>query len=358
MNDPILFLDRDGTIIKEPEDNQIDSLSKLSLVDDVIPELIKLRDAGFRFVLVSNQDGLGTLAFPRQKFEEAHGKLLEILSSQGISFLDQCICPHLPSERCECRKPRLGLVHAFLLKTNWDRERSAVIGDRDTDLALAKNMGLKGYKLGTRDQEGLSWRQISSVILGEYRSVSFERKTNETKISGNLRVDGSGISEIATGLGFFDHMLEQLAKHSGIDIQLKCDGDLQVDAHHTMEDVGIALGAAMKRALGSKRGIERYGFTLPMDEALAMVAIDLSGRFYFKWSGELSKNQIGQCPTEMFPHFFRSFAEAMGVTLHITVSGDNSHHMVESVFKGVGRALRLAKKNTGLGDLPSTKGIL
>jgi imidazoleglycerol-phosphate dehydratase/histidinol-phosphatase len=347
----ILFLDRDGTLIEEPHDFQIDSIEKFRVVKDVLPCLVKLKDAGFRLVMVSNQDGLGRRSYPRAKYEMIQKLLLGILASEGIVFEQVLICPHRPQDRCACRKPGLGLVKGYLADAGWDRERSWVIGDRDTDLELAKNMGVRGYKLG-------SWKRITRELLGRPRTGKVERVTKETSIIAVVDLDGTGASSITTGIGFFDHMLEQISKHGGFDLDLKVKGDLHIDEHHTVEDVALALGHALNRALGDKAGVGRYGFFLPMDEASARVGLDLSGRPYFKFSGKFKREKVGGLPTELVPHFFRSLAESMGATLHLTLEGQNEHHMVESAFKAVGRSIRMAAARTGSAGVPSTKGVL
>jgi imidazoleglycerol-phosphate dehydratase/histidinol-phosphatase len=346
----ILFIDRDGTLIVEPADHQIDSVEKFALVPGVIPALLALQGAGWRFVMVTNQDGLGTKTYPRRKWDQIQNLLMDLLSSQGIAFDDVLVCPHRPADACECRKPRLGLLRGYLADADWDRTRSRVIGDRDTDVELAKNMGIRAIKMG-------AWPKIARELLGEARTATVERRTKETKISVKVDLDGDGTAKIKTGIGFFDHMLEQLAKHCGFDLELKVNGDLHIDEHHTVEDVGLALGAGLKEALGDKVGIGRYGFTLPMDETLASAAVDLSGRAHFKFSGKFPREAVGGLPTEMVPHFFRSLSDALGATLHLSVKGANAHHMVEACFKAVGRALRPAFKLGG-GGLPSTKGAL
>ena len=346
----ILFVDRDGTIIAEPPDHQIDSVEKFALLPGVIPALLSLTDAGFRLVMVSNQDGLGTKSYPLRKWETIQALLMGVLESQGLKFDAVLVCPHFEKDRCACRKPQLGLLKEVLADPGWDRSRSAVIGDRDTDLRLAENMGIRGIKMGT-------WPSIAKKLLGQRREARTERTTKETSIKVGVVLDGSGDSRIDTGIGFFDHMLEQLAKHGGFDLRLTVKGDLHIDEHHTVEDVGLALGAALKQALGDKVGIGRYGFTLPMDETLASAAVDLSGRAHFKFDGKFPREAVGGLPTEMVPHFFRSLSDALGATLHLSVKGKNAHHMVEACFKAVGRALRPAFKLGG-GGLPSTKGTL
>jgi imidazoleglycerol-phosphate dehydratase / histidinol-phosphatase len=353
----ILFIDRDGTIIEEPADEQIDSLQKLELVPDVVPALLKLRDAGYRFVMVSNQDGLGTERFPEPTFREPQEFLLKLLASQGIHFDEIFICPHLPSAGCECRKPKLGLLKDYLQRTNIDRARSYVIGDRDTDLLLARNLDVHGLRLRGTRTPGMSWNEVVQQLTTQHRTARVERKTKETDITVEVDLDSESPLHVSTGLGFFDHMLEQIAKHGGFSLQLTCKGDLHIDEHHTIEDCALALGDALRQALGDKRGIGRYGFVLPMDEALAQVAIDLSGRPYFVFEGTFGRDQVGQLPTELVPHFFRSLGEKLGASINMQVKGENTHHMIEACFKGMGRTLRQAFAITGR-ELPSTKGTL
>ena len=347
----ILFLDRDGTLIAEPADFQIDSVEKFALLPGVIPALIALRDAGWRFVMVTNQDGLGTKAYPKRKWNQMQDLLLGILGSQGIAFDAVLVCPHLEKDRCSCRKPQLGLVRDFLADPGWDRTRSRVIGDRDTDLKLAANMGIRGIKMG-------AWPEIAKDLLGERRVGKILRKTKETAITAIVDLDGAGTAKVSTGIGFFDHMLEQLAKHGGFDLSLSADGDLHIDEHHTVEDAGLAIGAALRQALGDKIGIGRYGFSLPMDETRASAALDLSGRAFFKFTGKFPRESVGGLSTEMVPHFFRSLSDALGATLHLGVTGENTHHMVECCFKAVGRSLREAARAGAVRGLPSTKGAL
>ena len=349
----ILFIDRDGTLIEEPADFQIDSLPKLKLVRDVIPSLLRLQEAGYTFVMVSNQDGLGTPSFPEPTFREPHEFLQNLLTSQGIRFAAEFICPHLPSDNCECRKPKTGLLDDYLRSTPLDRQNSFVIGDRETDVQLAKNIGIQALRIGPE----LGWREIVARLTSVNRRASVERKTKETDIHVAVNLDQELPIHVATGLGFFDHMLEQIAKHGGFSLELTCKGDLHIDEHHTVEDCALALGQALKSALGDKRGIHRYGFLLPMDEALAQVAIDLSGRPYFVFEGSFGRDSVGQLPTELVPHFFRSLAETLGASVNIKVAGDNTHHMIEACFKGVCRTLRQAFLITDT-ELPSTKGTL
>jgi imidazoleglycerol-phosphate dehydratase/histidinol-phosphatase len=353
----ILFLDRDGTLNEEVADEQIDSLAKIRLMPGVIPALLDLKRAGFAFVMVTNQDGLGTASFPRESFDLAHRFILDLFSSQGIEFEAVFLCPHFKRDDCLCRKPKLGMIEAFLGANEIDKAHSFMIGDRDTDLEFAANLGVQGMRISLGGRAEETWPAIAARIMGNARRARLHRKTKETDISVEVDLSREGPIEIATGLGFFDHMLEQIAKHGGFALNLNCRGDLQIDEHHTVEDCALTLGAALREALGDKRGIARYGFLLAMDEAEAQVALDLSGRPYFVWQGTFNRERIGELPTELVPHFFRSLAEALGAALHITVRGDNSHHMIESCFKGVGRSLRQAIRLEGT-EIPSSKGSL
>jgi len=350
----ILFIDRDGCLIEEPEDEQVDSLEKFRLMPDVIPALLRLKDAGYRFVMVSNQDGLGTAAFPEEDFRGPHALLLQILGSQGIVFDAEHIDPSLPEDNSPNRKPGVGMLLDYLRDPDMDRERSAVIGDRETDIELGVNMGLKGLRVGPA---GLSWPQIAAALIDQPRTADVARKTNETAIEVSVNLDADKPVANSTGIGFFDHMLDQLAAHGGFALALNCEGDLHIDEHHTVEDCALALGEALDRALGDRRGIGRYGFTVPMDESLADVAIDLSGRPVFELHGEFPRESVGGLHTEMVSHFFASLAQKLRCAIHITLTGDNTHHLVEACFKGVGRALRPALAR-GAGGTPSTKGML
>jgi imidazoleglycerol-phosphate dehydratase/histidinol-phosphatase len=350
MSRKILFIDRDGTLIREPRDFQVDSFEKFKLVDGVIPALLALRDAGYRFVMVTNQDGLGRSSYPRSKYEAIQRHLTDIFKSQGITFDAVLLCPHFEADRCGCRKPQLGLVNKYLADPGWDRSRSCVIGDRQADLDLARNMGIVGIRMGR-------WPEIAKRLLRQPRTAKVRRLTKETAVSVEVDLDG-GEGSARTGIGFFDHMLEQIAKHGGFGMKVRVTGDLEVDEHHTVEDVGLALGAALKQALGDKVGIQRYGFLLPMDESSAKVCLDLSGRPYFKFVGGPKREFVGGFAVEMVPHFFRSLAESLGAGLHIELRGENAHHMIESAFKAVGRSLRMAVAKNGQAGLPSTKGAL
>lgn len=350
----ILFIDRDGTLIEEPADQQIDSLEKLALEPGVIPALLRLKALGYRFVMVSNQDGLGSQYYPQAQFDAVQEKLLKLFSSQGIEFAQIHICPHWEKDGCECRKPRLGLVLDYLAMSELDRQRSYVIGDRESDCLLAESMRLKGF-LYHKDNN--NWLAILAQIEGRHRVASLQRKTTETAIEAVVDLDKVQFLQVDTGLGFFDHMLEQIANHAGISLKLKALGDLYIDEHHLVEDTAIVLGELLAQALGDKSGIQRYGFLLPMDESLVEVALDLSGRPYFQFEGSFSRERVGDLSTEMVPHFFQSLAYALKASLHLRMRGSNAHHQVEALFKGFGRAFRAAKLCDGLG-IPSTKGIL
>ncbi len=348
-----LFIDRDGTLIQEPADFQIDSVQKFVLLPGVVAALTRFVTAGYQLVMVTNQDGLGSSAYAQEKFDLVQNLLLGILSSQGIRWQNILICPHLPADACKCRKPQTQLVHEYLASNEMDRENSFVIGDRATDLELAANMGLKGFQISPE----LGWDAITRSILDRPRVASLRRDTNETKISLTVDLDREGPQSIATGIGFFDHMLEQLARHGGFALTLKAEGDLHIDDHHMIEDTALALGAALRKALGDKRGIGRYGFWLPMDEADTRVTLDLSGRAEFQMRAPIKAETVGGLKTEMISHFFKSLADSLAMSLHIETRGENSHHMVESMFKATGRALRPALSKAE-GGIPSTKGTL
>lgn len=353
MAERILFVDRDGTLIEEPEDCQVDALEKVRLVAGVIPALLELRRHGYRFVMVSNQDGLGSETFPAQQFERCQQHMLALFGSQGISFDEIFICPHRDDDGCECRKPRAGLLTGYLAATAVDLDNSAVIGDRDTDLELARRIGVRGFKLGT----GTTWADIVTELCFAERRATQSRQTRETTIRATVNLDQADPIDVSTGIGFYDHMLEQIAKHGGFSLTLHCDGDLHIDEHHTVEDTALCLGAALRQALGNKIGTGRYGFVVPMDESQARVALDLSGRARFEFRGEFPRDSVGELSTEMVQHFFLSLSDALGAALHIEVSGENTHHMVEACFKSVGRALRDAIRRDG-NEMPSTKGTL
>jgi imidazoleglycerol-phosphate dehydratase/histidinol-phosphatase len=355
MSTKIAFLDRDGTLIVEPADEQVDRLDKVALVAGVVPALLRLREAGYQFVMVSNQDGRGTASFPEEDFRTVQDFVVALFASQGVEFREVFICPHRAGEGCECRKPRTGLLTRFLAATPLDRAASVDIGDRQSDHDLAANLGLRGLLLDPADPG--AWTRIVHGIVDQPRVAGVTRTTRETRIQCRVDLDAESPIAIATGIGFFDHMLEQLAKHGGFSLELACTGDLGVDEHHTVEDAALSLGEALRTALGDKRGIARYGFLLPMDEARALAAIDLSGRAYLVFDGAFPRSEVGGLPTELVPHFFRSLADSLGAAIHIEVAGDNTHHMVEACFKATGRALRQALARQGT-TLPSTKGTL
>jgi imidazoleglycerol-phosphate dehydratase / histidinol-phosphatase len=352
---PTLFIDRDGTLVAEPPDEQVDSLAKIRFMPGVFAALSELKTRGYRFVMVTNQDGLGTGSFPQDTFEAPQQFILDAFASQGIEFQAVFVCPHFKTDGCECRKPKVGLVQEFVRSGTVDLPNSAVIGDRDTDLEFARNLGIRGVRVRLGGAEEETWPGVVRAL--SVRKAQVHRRTKETDIAVSVDLDATSPIRISTGIGFFDHMLEQLAKHGGFSLQLACKGDLQIDEHHTVEDCALALGEALRRALGAKVGIARYGFLLPMDEALAQVAVDLSGRAYAQFSGHFNREHVGGLPTELVPHFFRSLAESMGAAVNVSVTGENSHHMIEGCFKAVGRALRQAFRRES-SELPSTKGVL
>lgn len=357
MSIKVLFIDRDGTLIEEPDDNQVDALHKIRLVADVIPALLELGGAGYRFVMVSNQDGLGTDSFPEDSFRICQDHVMALFATQGVTFDEVFICPHFEEDGCDCRKPRTGLLTRYLAANDIDTASSAVIGDRDTDVELGQRIGVRSFKLVPRESYETSWPGIVDTLIRASRVAVVERQTKETSIRVEVNLDSSGRVNIATGIGFFDHMLEQVAKHGGFSLNLSCTGDLEVDEHHTVEDTAIVLGTALREALGDKRGAGRYGFLLPMDESEAQVALDLSGRGNFAFAANFPRNKVGGLSTEMVEHFFRSLAESLHAALHINVRGENTHHMVEACFKAVGRSLRQAIRIEG-DELPTTKGTL
>lgn len=349
----ILFIDRDGTLVEEPSDFQVDELSKIRLCSDVIPALLSLQKAGFRLVMISNQDGLGTASFPQFSFQRCQNFILSLFASQGICFSDIFICPHRESDNCNCRKPKTGLLDAFLQQNSLDRKQCWVIGDRPTDKELAQNIGVAFLPINAT----YGWKAVAQTILQQERTAIIQRQTKETTIELQVNLDAELENKIQTPIGFFSHMLEQIAKHGGFGLQVQAKGDVEVDEHHLIEDTAIALGEALKKALGDKWGIARYGFTLPMDEALATVALDLCGRSYCVFEGQFTREFVGGMATEMVPHFFHSLASSLGATLHIKVNGQNHHHMIEACFKALGRTLRQACMRCD-NDLPSTKGVL
>jgi len=368
----VLFIDRDGTLIVEPPDNyQVDSLEKLEFLPGVFRNLQLIRNQfDYELVIVSNQDGLGTDAYPEESYNIVQEKMLTAFRNEGTEFDGIFIDRSLPEDNSPARKPGTEMLTAYL-EGDFDLAGSYVIGDRITDLELAKNLGAKGILIGDGKQDGklrpelklttvlinTGWDEIYEYLRSENSKGVSTRKTTETDVSVELSLDGSGEYTVQTGLGFFDHMLEQVARHSGCDMQIKATGDLQVDEHHTIEDVGITLGEAFDMALGNRKGIERYGFVLPMDESQASVSIDLGGRSWLEWEVSFTREKIGEMPTEMFEHFFRSFAGGARCSLHISAKGKNEHHLVEAIFKSFARALKAAiKQDADNTDLPSTKG--
>jgi imidazoleglycerol-phosphate dehydratase/histidinol-phosphatase len=350
----ILFIDRDGTLIVEPPDEQVDSVEKLALVPGVIPALLDLKRAGYEFIIVSNQDGLGTDSFPTEDYELPQQKMLDLFESQGITFSDVLVDPHFEHQNAPTRKPGIGLVLDYLKSGELDLADSWVIGDRETDLQLAVNMGIGGLRLG----EGFDdWAAIAHRLVNRPRQGLVERKTNETAIRVAVDLDAGGACRADTGIGFFDHMLDQLASHGGFTLDIRCRGDLEIDEHHTVEDCALALGQALNDALGDRRGIGRYGFLLPMDESLAEVAIDLSGRPAIVFEAAFPRDHVGGFSTEMVKHFFASLSQSLGASIQLKVHGENTHHMIEALFKGAGRALKPALARQG-NTLPSTKGVL
>ena len=348
-----IFVDRDGTLLSEPADEQIDSLEKVEFVPGAISGLKALVGLGYELVMASNQDGLGTPAFPESTFWPAQNLLLNTLKGEGVVFDDILIDRHFPADGSPCRKPGTGMFGKYL-DGSYDLAGSWVIGDRETDLQLAANLGARGLQVGP-----MSWADIAETIRSSERSATVERKTAETDIVLKLDLDGKGPSSVDTGLKFLDHMLNQLVTHGGISLQLSCKGDLEVDEHHTMEDVGIALGEALRRALGDKRGIDRYGFALPMDESRALVLLDFGGRSELVWDVEFTREYVGDVPTEMFKHFFKSLSSAMQANLYVQARGENNHHLAEGIFKAFARCLKQAvRRNVFSYDLPSSKGLL
>lgn len=354
MSRKILFVDRDGCLIEEPADEQIDSYEKLALLPGVIAALQRCVAAGYELVMVTNQDGLGTDSFPEAHFTGPHELLMRILASQGVRFHEVLIDRSFPRDGLDTRKPGVGMLRHYLADDGWSRGASAMVGDRQTDLQFAANMGVRGFLVGPH---GLAWEEIAHQLLDAPRTAIVTRNTKETRITVRVDLDRVAEPKAHTGLGFFDHMLEQIGKHGGFALELECAGDTHIDEHHTIEDCALALGQALRQALGDKRGIGRYGFTLPMDESQASAALDLSGRPYFVFEGSFPRERVGEVPTELVPHFFRSLCETLGANLHLSVYGDNAHHMVEACFKVVARALRQALRREG-SELPSTKGAL
>ncbi len=352
---PVVFVDRDGTLIEEPPDSQVDALHKVRFMPGVFAALAELVRHGYTLVMVTNQDGLGSERYPRPVFEEVQEFVLDAFNSQGIVFDAVLVCPHTASEGCACRKPKTQLIDRYLGTREIDLAASAVVGDRETDLELARNLALRGLRVQRDGTPDASWPAVVQELLA--RRGDFSRQTKETRVQVRVNLDAPDPVAASTGIGFFNHMLEQLAQHGGFALELKCEGDLKVDEHHTVEDSALALGEALRRALGAKLGIGRYGFLLPMDEAQARVSVDLSGRAFARFDGKFARESVGGLPTELVPHFFRSLGEGLKAAIHVAVQGENAHHMIEACFKGVGRALRQAFRREGM-QLPSTKGVL
>ena len=358
MKKRLLFIDRDGTLIEEPADEQIDSFEKLKFVKGVFRNLAFIREKlDFGFVMVSNQDGLGTDAFPEDTFWPVQNFILQTLEGEGITFDEILIDPHFPEDNAPTRKPNTGLVEKYIQDTeHYDIENSYVIGDRETDRTFARNIGCKSLVLS---DEGMSWNKIAEILFAGERTAEVKRTTKETDIHIKVNLDGTGKCDISTGLGFFDHMLEQIGKHGMMDLMIHTKGDLEVDEHHTIEDTAIALGECILTALGNKRGIERYGYSLPMDDCLCSVALDFGGRPWLVWDTEFKREKIGEMPTEMFLHFFKSLSDAAKMNLNIKAEGQNEHHKIEGIFKALARSLKMAvKRDIYHYELPSTKGLL
>jgi imidazoleglycerol-phosphate dehydratase/histidinol-phosphatase len=352
----LLFIDRDGTLIREPEDEQIDAFEKLVFVPGMIKNMTFLREhTDFEMVMVSNQDGLGTDSFPENTFWPVQNFILQTLEGEGVKFDDILIDNHFPDDHSPMRKPGIGMLTKYIGNPAYDLKHSFVIGDRDTDLKLAENLGCKALILS----EEMTWSKIAELLFAGERIAEVQRTTKETDIYIKLNIDGTGKCDIHTGLGFFDHMLEQIGRHGMMDLTVKVKGDLYVDEHHTIEDTGIALGDCLREALGDKRGIERYGFCLPMDDCLCQVALDFGGRPWLVWDAEFHREKIGEMPTEMFLHFFKSFSDSARMNLNIKAEGENEHHKIEGIFKALARAIRMAvKRDIYHYQLPSTKGTL
>lgn len=359
----VLFIDRDGTLVIEPPiDKQLDSFEKLEFYPGVFQWLSRIaRELDFELVMVTNQDGLGTSSFPEDTFWPVQNLIIQSFKNEGVAFSEILIDKSFPEDNAPTRKPRTGLLSKYIYG-DYDLENSFVIGDRATDIELATNLKAKGIYLGKENEDAAlsteSWEDIYTFLKSVPRKATVCRKTNETDITVSINLDGNGQSNISTGLGFFDHMLEQIARHGNLDLEILANGDLQIDEHHTMEDVALTLGQAFSKALGIKKGIERYGFMLPMDDCLAQAAIDFGGRSWLVWDVEFTREKIGDVPTEMFMHFFKSFTDEARCNLNIKAEGSNEHHKIEAVFKAFAKALKMAVAKTGGNNIPSTKGIL
>lgn len=353
----ILFIDRDGTIVEEPHDEQVDALEKVKFTPGVFRNLSFIKQKlDYQLVMVSNQDGLGTESFPEDTFWPAQKFILQTLEGEGVTFDEVLIDRHFPQDNAPTRKPNTGLVQKYMDDPHYDLANSYVIGDRDTDEAFAHNIGCKALILG---KDGMTWDKIAEIVFAGERTAEVVRTTKETDIRVALSLDGTGKCDIHTGLGFFDHMLEQIGKHGGIDLTVHTKGDLHVDEHHTIEDTALALGECLLKALGSKRGIERYGYALPMDDSFCTVALDFGGRPWLVWEADFQRFYVGDMPTEMFMHFFKSLSDAARMNLFIRAEGQNEHHKIECIFKGFARSLKMAiRRDIYHYELPSTKGTL
>lgn len=356
MKNKIIFIDRDGTIIKEPPvTQQVNSLEELEFMPNVISSLKKLYENNFKFIIVTNQDNLGTELNSSENFEKINNKIFQVLKSENIEIDEIFVCPHTKDDNCNCRKPKLGMIENWLMNNEFDKQNSYVVGDRTTDMEFANNLQIKGFLLNNET----TWKTIADEIINKPRKARVERKTKETSIKLNLNLDGEGKYKISTGLEFFNHMLEQFSKHSGIDMELICDGDLKVDEHHTIEDCAIAIGECLKKALGDKFGIERFGWEriLVMDEAQTTVSIDISNRPVFVFEADFNREYVGDFPTEMTKHFFETLCLCSGINAHISIKGTNTHHMIESCFKAFAKTIKtaIAKNNS---QISSTKGLL
>ena len=360
----VLFIDRDGTLVIEPPvDLQLDSLDKLEFYPGVFQWLSRIvRELDYEIVMVTNQDGLGTSSFPEETFWPAQNKILEAFTNEGVDFDEICIDKSFPEDNAPTRKPRTGLLNKYLYG-NYCLEDSFVIGDRASDIELAKNLNAQGIFIGNENMPDAvlsttNWREIYQFLKSNPRRAKRVRKTSETDIAVEINLDGNGPSIISTGLGFFDHMLTQISKHGSMELSIEVKGDLEIDEHHTIEDVAITLGETFAQALGAKKGIQRYGFLLPMDDCLAQVAIDFGGRPWLVWDVEFTREMIGDVPTEMFMHFFKSFSDGAKCNLNIKAEGSNEHHKIESIFKSFAKAIKMAVEKTNNYSIPSTKGIL
>jgi len=369
----VLFIDQDGTIIVEPEDEKLDSIEKLEFLPGAISYLSRIaNELDYELVIVTNQDGLGTASLPDENFFPAHNKMLSILKSEGVVFREVCIDRTYPEEKAPTRKPFIGMVKHYL-NGEFDIKNSFMVGDRFTDALLAKNLGCKAIHIQCELSKNHAhtwnehevvvlhasdWKEIYHFLKQHGRRTVVERKTSETAIHIELNLDGIGNASIDTGINFFNHMLEQLSKHGGVDLLVQVKGDLQIDEHHTIEDTALALGEGFSKALGSKKGIARYGFLLPMDDCVAQVAIDFGGRPWLEWNAEFKREKIGDMPTEMFKHFFKSFSDTAKCNLNIKAEGENEHHKIEAIFKAFAKSIKMAMKQEDNATIPSTKGVL